>query len=300
MRILLSGATGLVGQAWQQSAAHQGHEVLRLRHGQSDNPEDITWNPESGIDAPERLEGLDAVIHLAGENIADGRWTAAKKKRIRDSRVQGTQLLAATLAERAQPPGILICASGINYYGSQGDQELNEDAAPGEDFLARVCRDWESACQPLYKCGTRIVNLRIAMVLSAEGGALKKMLLPFKLGLGGPIGDGSMYMSWITLEDLVRAINFCLNSTDISGPVNAASPNPVSNREFTKALSKALKRPAFLPAPRPMLKLVLGEMAEALLMPSIRAVPEKLLSAGFAFRHPRLDDALHTLLHRTK
>ena len=292
MKILLSGASGLIGSAWQETASQQGHDVYRLLRSNLQKPNDILWNPSTGIDKPDLLEGFDAVIHLAGENIASGRWTDSRKQRIRDSRVIGTRILSATLAEREVPPKDMICASAVGYYGSQGDLELTEDAPPGNTFLAEVCKDWEEACDPLRRKGTRVVNLRIGVVLSSRGGALKKMMPMFKAGLGGVLGDGRMYMSWITLEDAVRVINFCINTDEIAGPVNTVAPNPVTNKEFTKTLGQILKRPAWLPAPAFALKLALGEMAEELLLSSIRAVPEKLKNNGFAFRHLNLSDGL--------
>ncbi len=292
MKILLSGASGMIGSAWRETATQQGHEAFCLQRAHPKKPNDVSWNPSTGFEKPELLEGFDAVIHLAGENIASGRWTANRKQLIRDSRVLGTRILSATLAERDVPPKVMICASAVGYYGNQDNQELTESSPRGDSFLAEVCHDWEEACSPLRRKGARVVNLRSGMVLSSQGGALKKMLPLFKAGLGGVIGDGKMYMSWITLEDIVRVINFCLNSDELDGPVNTVAPNPVTNKEFTKTLGKILNRPTWLPTPAFALKLALGEMADELLLSSIRAVPEKLLNSGFAFRHLNLSDGL--------
>jgi len=297
MRVLVSGSHGLVGAALIDYLEGLGHEVGRLVRRRSGHSEqEVLWQPTEGEIECEALEAYDAVVHLAGENIAEGRWTEDKKTRIRESRVQGTTLLAQTLAQLENPPRVLVCASAIGYYGSRGDETLDESSAPGTGFLADVCKAWEAACEPARTAGIRVVNLRIGVVLSGEGGALTKMLLPFKLGLGGPLGDGSMYMSWITLDDLVRAIQHAIETPELEGPVNALAPEPVTNRTFTKTLGRVLRRPTILPVPSFALKAAAGEMANEMLLVSVRAVPNKLTSTGFEFRHPDLEQALRHCL----
>jgi uncharacterized protein (TIGR01777 family) len=238
------------------------------------------------------LEGFDAVVHLAGESIAEGRWTEAKRGRIRDSRVQGTRVLADTLARLIHPPKVFLCASAVGFYGSRGDEELDEESPAGSGFLSDVCREWESACRPAVEAGIRVVNLRLGMVLSTRGGALAKMLPIFRLGLGGRLASGRQYVSWITLDDVVEAIQFVMATDSLEGPVNAVAPGAVTNREFTRVLGRVLRRPAILPAPAFALRCVLGQMAQELLLASTRALPRRLLEAGFAFRDPDLEGAL--------
>lgn len=300
MRILISGATGLVGRAASQALTEAGHIIVPLvRSGGSTRPDAISWDPAGGQLDGAALEGIDGVIHLAGESIAAGRWTPARKARIRDSRILGTTLLSETLATLSRRPAFLISASAIGYYGNRGDEELGEDARAGGGFLAEVCREWEGATRPAADAGIRVVNLRIGMVLSRDGGALDKMLPPFRLGLGGPLGDGAMWTSWIHLHDLVEAIRFCVDTPDLSGPVNALAPNPVRNRDFTRALGHALGRPAVLPAPAFALRLALGEMADELLLASTRALPVRLEEAGFRFTFPEIGPALENLLKKS-
>lgn len=299
MRILISGATGLVGRAASQALTDGGHTVVPLvRSGGATPPDAIPWDPAGGKLDGAALEGIDGVVHLAGESIAGGRWTPARKARIRDSRVAGTRLLSETLARLARRPAFFISASAIGFYGNRGDEELGEDAPSGTGFLAEVCREWEGATRPAADAGIRVVNLRIGMVLARDGGALDKMLPPFRLGLGGPLGDGAMWMSWIHLHDLVAAIRFCADTPELSGPVNALAPNPVRNRDFTRALGHALGRPALLPAPAFALRLALGEMADELLLASTRAVPTRLRNAGFSFAYPEVGPALDHLLKK--
>lgn len=241
-------------------------------------------------------EGPDAVVHLAGENIARARWSERQKALIRDSRVKGTRLLCDLLARYSPPPKALVCASAVGYYGDRADEILKEESAPGSGFLADVCREWEAATQPAVERGIRVVNLRIGIVLSPMGGALAKMLTPFKLGVGGTIGSGRQYMSWIALDDVVGAIHFALTNESLHGPVNAVAPNPVTNREFTHTLGRVLSRPTLFPMPAFAARLVLGEMADALLLASARVEPAQLLASGFTFRHPDLEAALRALL----
>lgn len=296
MKIVVSGATGLVGSALLPFLRVNGHEVNRLvRKKDSTGCCDYYWDPyQEEIDTA-ALNGVDAVINLSGENIA-GRWTAAKRSRIRESRVRSTGFLAATLAQVDNPPKIFVCASAIGYYGHRGDDLLTEESPPGSGFLADVCREWEEAGKAAADAGVRVVNLRIGMVLSRKGGALQKMLLPFKLGLGGIVGDGSQYWSWVTIADLVGTIRHALITDTLHGPVNAVSPNPATNKEFTSALGKALSRPTLLPLPAFAARLALGEMAEALLLSSTRVQPKKLLETNYVFQHVRLEDALRAAL----
>jgi hypothetical protein len=284
MRVVITGATGLVGHALTPHLTAMGHRVEGFSR-----PSD--WDPDAGSISTARLQGADAVIHLAGENIASGRWTAARKNRILNSRTKGTRLLAEALAAMEQRPKVLVSASAVGFYGDRGNTVLDEDSESGAGFLPEVCREWERATAPAQARGIRVVNLRIGIVLSADGGALRKMLTPFRLGVAGPLGDGRQYMSWITLSDLCRAANHVLTTQSLTGPVNAVSPTPVTNREFTSALAKVLRRPAVLPAPRFALRLVLGELADALLA-SARVVPAKLLSTGFKFQDTDISMAL--------
>jgi uncharacterized protein (TIGR01777 family) len=297
MRIAISGSTGFVGDALIAKLKEQGHEVIRLvrRPGETVDPE-ILWNPAEGTLNPEALEGIGGVINLSGENIASGRWTPEKKRRIRDSRVAATTLLSETIARLKQKPQVMVSASAIGYYGDRGDELLDESSAPGTGFLAEVCQHWESAAQPAEKAGIRVCLLRIGAVLDPAGGALGKMLAPFKMGMGGVVGRGDQYMSWITREDLVGAILHCLDTPGLAGPVNAMAPNPVTNREFTAALGKALGRPTLVPVPAFALKMLLGELGENLALVSTRAVPRQLEAAGFTFTHPDIDTALEALL----
>ncbi|HUS91806.1 MAG TPA: TIGR01777 family oxidoreductase [Phycisphaerae bacterium] len=298
MNVLISGSTGLIGSALGVRLEGEGHRVGRLVRPGGDAPAgegDVAWDPAAGrIDAA-GLEGWDAVVHLAGESIAR-RWTAARKARIRDSRIVGTTLLCEALAGRERWPGALVCASGVGYYGDRGEEVLTEDAPPGEGFLAEVCAGWEAATKPAADAGIRVVNARLAMVLSAEGGALRKMLRPFRMGLGGRIGSGRQYWSWVSLADAVSAICHALGTAALRGPVNLASPGPVTNRQFTRDLARVLGRPAVLPLPGFAARLLLGEMAEGLLLASARLRPRKLLESGFGFRHAELAPTLCELL----
>lgn len=290
MRILISGASGMIGTALRQHLQRHGHAVTALQRQQSSNG--VWWDIASeqlhwGAD-PE----FDAVIHLAGENIAGGRWSEARKNRIRSSRSQGTGLLARSLSAKAQKPEVLISCSAVGFYGDRGDDELTEHSSAGAGFLPDICREWEQACSPAVACGIRVVNIRLGMVLSPEGGALQKMLPPFRLGLGGPLGNGRQFISWIDIDDVCNAISHILHHREISGPVNLVAPQPVRNRDFSRALGKALKRPAMLPAPALALRLLLGDMADALLLSSTRVIPAKLLEGGFNFAQPDLYQAL--------
>jgi uncharacterized protein (TIGR01777 family) len=297
LRIAVSGSGGLVGSALAAVLAGDGHRVVRLVRRESEpGPDEVLWDPVAGrIDAA-GLEGVDAMVHLAGENIASGRWSAARKERIRASRVEGTRLVAGALAGLAQPPRVLVNASAIGYYGDRGDELLDEDSAPGSGFLAETCVAWEAATAPARQAGLRVVSLRIGVVLSAAGGALGRMLIPFRLGLGGRVGDGRQFMSWVALEDLVGIIRHGVFDDTLAGPVNAVAPRPVRNAEFTAALGRALRRPTPLPLPAWAVRLLLGEMGEALLLAGTRVVPTGLERAGFTFRHADLGSALASIL----
>jgi uncharacterized protein len=297
MKILVSGSTGLVGKALVSSLTGAGHQVTRLVRSQPGAGEkDIYWDPEAGSLDSSRLEGLDGVVHLAGESIAEGRWTAEKKARIRNSRVKGTQLLAEALAQRAQRPRTLICSSAIGYYGDRGAEILREDSRPGSGFLPDVCREWEAATKPAADSGIRVVNLRTGLVLSSSGGALPKMLPPFKLGAGGKLGTGQQYMSWIAIDDLVGTIQHALEKNTLSGPVNAVSPHPVTNLEFTKTLGRVLSRPTIFAVPAFTVRLMFGQMGEDLLLASARVEPARLAGSGYVFRYPLLEGALRHVL----
>lgn len=258
--------------------------------------QDRVWNPDAGTIEISKLDGFDSVIHLAGENIAAGRWTASRKQRIRESREKGTRLLAEALAKVPHPPRVLVSASAIGYYGDRGSEVLTEGSAPGHDFLAEVCKAWEAAAEPAGRRGIRVVHPRIGVVLGRKGGALAKMALPFRMGAGGRIGDGRQYMSWITLTDLCRSIIYALQTETLAGPYNAVSPNPVTNAEFTKALGAALHRPAIFPLPAFAARIALGEMADALLLSSARVQPARLTAAGFRFDDEDITPALSKLV----
>jgi uncharacterized protein (TIGR01777 family) len=246
-----------------------------------------------------QLEGLDAVVHLAGDNIAAGRWNAAKKARIRNSRVQGTRLLCDTLAQLDRPPKVLVCASAIGYYGSRGEAWLREDSAAGTDFLAEVCQAWEAAAEPARQRGMRVVHLRFGVILSPAGGALAKMLVPFKLGAGGVVGNGQQYLSWVALDDVVGAVYHALMTDTLHGPVNVVSPHPVTHREYTRVVGRVLRRPTLVPLPAFVARLAFGEMAEALFLASARVEPSRLIDSGYVFRYPELATALQHLLGKS-
>ena len=256
----------------------------------------IFWDPKAGRLDSAAAEGADAVVHLAGENVASGRWTAERRAEIRDSRVLGTRFLAERLAALARPPSVMVAASAIGFYGNSGDTVQTEAGPPGRGFLAEVCRDWETAGEAAVRKGIRVVQLRIGPVLSPKGGALRQMLPIFKLGLGGRVGDGRQWMSWITLGDLVRVVEHVLADGDLRGAVNAVAPQPMRNSEFTSTLARVLGRPALLPVPAFVLRAVFGEMADEMLLSSTRVVPERLRERGFYFEHPELEPALRALL----
>ncbi len=299
MKILVSGSSGLVGSSLVSCLGTGGHQVVRLiRSRPAAGTAAIPWDPAGRALDPAALEGFDAIVHLGGERLVPGRWTEARKARIRDSRVDSTRLLAETIGRLARPPQVLICASAVGYYGDRGDETLRDDASPGHDYLAEVCRDWEAAADPAVRKGVRVVQHRFGVILSPKGGALRKMLPPFKLGLGGRLGDGRQYMSWIALDDVLGAVEHALTATALRGPVNTAAPHPVTNAEFTRTLGTVLGRPAFFPMPAFAARLAFGEVADSLLLASQRVEPARLLASGYRFRFADLEAALRHLLER--
>jgi uncharacterized protein len=284
--IAITGASGFVGSALAAFLRARGDRVRPLvRPGRSAD-DGIAWDPAGGRIDVAALEGVDAIVHLAGENVGDGRWTASKKQRIRDSRVQGTALLADAIGRLAQKPAVWVSGSAVGYYGDRGDARVDETAPHGSDFLAEVTVAWEAAADAAQ--GVRVVHPRLGLVLAPHGGALAKMLLPFKLGVGGKLGSGTQGMSWISLDDTVRALVHLVDTASLVGPVNVTAPEPVSNAAFTRALGQALRRPTALTVPAPIAKLALGEMAQVALLSGVCALPSKLLASGFRFTHPEL------------
>lgn len=294
--ILITGASGMIGTRLSRALEASGHIVLKAVRRATKNDQEVRWDPVRGEIDKVKLANLDGVVHLAGASIAGKRWTESYKKEIRDSRVDGTQLISETIAGLAHKPRVFACASAIGFYGDRGSAELDETSSPGEGFLPEVCLAWENTCQAARDAGIRTVNMRIGVVLSTEGGALKSMLLPFKLGLGGVIGSGQQYFSWLSLDDIVGAMQFVLANDSLSGPVNLVSPNPVTNREYTKTLGKVLGRPTILPMPAFAARLAFGEMADELLLASTRVQPRELERAGFKFSYPQLKPALQHVL----
>lgn len=299
-RILVSGGSGPIGSALLPTLKASGAQITRLtRPGRAQpalDEESMPWDPEQPL-AAGSLSGFDAVIHLAGESIV-GRWSEAKKKKIRDSRVVGTRNVAQTLAQANDKPSIFICSSAIGYYGDRANELLNEESAPGVGFLPEVCREWEAATRPAAEAGIQTVQIRTGVVLSSTGGALAKMLTPFKMGVGGKIGNGKQWMSWIDVEDMVGAIHHILKSDLLHGPVNMVAPKPVTNEEFTKTLASVLSRPAILPIPAVAVKALFGEMGETVLLGSQRVEPSKLISSGYPFRFRTLRASLENVLSR--
>jgi uncharacterized protein len=296
MKILISGSHGLVGSALAKALQQSGYQVLVLVRGKATSANEIEWDPKRGLLSLHSVEGLDAVVHLAGEAIAEGRWSDEKKQRIRESRVQGTRLLAEKLAETASPPGVFVGASAIGFYGDRGDELLTEQSAAGTGFLADVCVEWERATEAAQTRGIRTVLARFGVILSTDGGALAKMLPPFRMGVGGRVGDGKQWMSWIALTDVVAGLLHLIKNASIAGPVNFVAPNPVTNAEFTKKLGTALSRPTIFPIPAFGVRLAFGEMADALLLSSQRVVPAVLKASGFEFQYSELSNALQAIL----
>ena len=298
MKILISGSHGLVGTALIKSLETDGHEIFRLVRHYPNTENEIEWSPDRYSIQLARIEGFDAVVNLAGESIAEGRWTDEKKRRIRESRVKGTKLLGDALANLTKPPKTFICASAIGYYGNRGDETLTESSAPGDDFLAEVCVEWEKATALATEKGIRVVNARFGVILDAHGGALAKMLPPFRMGIGGKIGSGKQWMSWIALDDVVGALKFALANETLRGPVNFVAPKPVTNAEFTKTLGKVLSRPTLFPIPTFGVRLLFGEMADALLLSSQRVEPKRLKETAYQFQFSHLNEALREVLNR--
>jgi uncharacterized protein (TIGR01777 family) len=295
--VAISGASGLIGSALTVSLLHDGHRVLRLERGGVTDDDVIGWDPEAGrIDAP-ALEGVDAVVHLAGEGIGEKKWTPEQKQKIRESRVRGTSVLAAAVASREEKPKVFVSASAIGYYGDRADELLTENSKPGDDFLAEVCTAWEAETQPASDAGVRTINIRTGIVLARHGGVLQRMLLPFRLGLGGKQGSGKQWMSWISLGDHITAIRAIIDNEQYRGPVNLVAPNAVTNAEFAHTLAGVLHRPSFLPTPLAPLKVRYGsELVETLLLVSQRVLPNQLEAHGFAFRQAQLEPALAAIL----
>jgi uncharacterized protein (TIGR01777 family) len=298
MRVLISGASGLLGSALTRALQTAGHQPIALVRREPRAGE-VQWDPSQPLD-PAKLAGFDAIVHLAGKNIA-GRWTEQFKREVLDSRVRGTSTLATAAAasyRQTGQPRIFLCASGAGYYGNRGDEVLTEESSAGQGFLAEVSRQWEGATAPASEAGVRVVNLRTGVVLARDGGALKPMLPPFKLGLGGRVGSGQQYWSWIALDDEIGAMMFLLQNDNLRGPVNAVGPAPVRNAEFVRALGKVLHRPTIFPLPEWLVKTLLGEMGEELLLTSARVLPAKLQAAGYRFAHPDLSEALRATLRK--
>lgn len=292
MKVLITGASGLVGKALQASFREKGYEMLLASRSEPSDNEHIQWDAEKGFSDPERLEGIDAVVHLAGESISGLRWTDEKKKAIRDSRVLGTRSVVDAISRLKERPRVLVSASAVGFYGERGDEELTESSSAGDEFLSHVAKEWESEARRAEDAGIRTVLLRSGIVLSKDGGALGTMLTPFKLGVGGVIGSGKQWMSWISLDDEVRIINFAIENENLRGAVNAVSPNPVTNHDFTKTLGDVLYRPTILPLPEFAVSMIFGEMGDALLLSSTKVQPKRLLDAGFDFEYPDLKPAI--------
>lgn len=296
MKIIVTGSHGLVGSCLVPALEDAGHTISRLvRSKGTPREKEIHWNPLVGSIEQNKLENLDGIVHLAGENIATGRWTPEKKALIYDSRVKGTRFLAKVLSSLDHKPKFLISASAVGFYGDRQNEVLNEESPSGSGFLAETCRDWEAASESARDAGIRVVYLRFGVILSNKGGALSKMLPPFKLGLGGKIGNGKQYMSWVSISDVVGAVQHVLNKTNIKGPVNIVAPQPVTNKEFTQILGKVLAKPTFFPMPGFAARLAFGEMARELLLASTRVEPTLLKASGYTFQHPELENTLRSL-----
>ena len=290
MKIAIAGASGLVGSALIPSLTNDGAAVTRLVRGVAKSGE-IEWHPNQDQLNEQTLAGFDVVINLAGENIAGGRWTDEQKRKIRDSRVGGTHLLSEAIAKMAVKPSAFICASATGIYGDRDDETLDEQSESGGGFLAGVCREWEKACEPAIKAAVRVVNLRLGPILAREGGMLSKLLTPFKMGMGGKVGSGKQYISWVALDDVVNAIKLAISNQAMRGPLNIVSPNPVTNEEFTRTLGHVLNRPTALAMPAFAARLAFGEMADEMLLASQKVLPKKLMSMGFEFKYPQLEAA---------
>lgn len=298
MKVCIAGGSGLFGSALSARLKELGHEVSILSRSKDKSSGVVHWNPSEGTLDHSALEGLDALINLAGENVASGLWTEKKKRKIRESRIQASSLLARAITELDSPPRVFINASAIGFYGDGGNEWLTESSPAGNDFLASVCQEWEEAATPEENVASRLVRARIAVILSTKGGALAQALTPFKFALGGRFGSGEQYFSWISIRDAVSAILHIISNESLQGAVNLSGPEPVSNSEYTQALAKAVQRPAFLHLPAGVLKLLFGQMAEELFLVSTRIKPQKLLDSGFAFQDASIDSAIETLLEQ--
>ncbi|HYR76755.1 MAG TPA: TIGR01777 family oxidoreductase [Pyrinomonadaceae bacterium] len=291
MKVLIAGASGLIGSALIPTLETDGAEVTRLVRS-TPKPGEIEWHPNQDAMDPARLEGFEAIINLAGENVAAGRWTEDQKRKIHDSRVNGTHLLSEAMAKLAQRPRVFLCASATGFYGDREDEVLDEHSDSGGGFLAGVCREWEKATEPAVAAGVRVVNLRFGVIISREGGMLAKLLTPFKMGMGGKVGSGKQVISWVAIDDVVSAIKLALNDETFRGPVNVVSPNPVTNEVFTKTLGHVLSRPTALAMPAFAARLAFGEMADEMLLTSQYVVPKRLMDTGYEFKYPDLEGAL--------
>jgi uncharacterized protein (TIGR01777 family) len=297
--VAITGASGLIGSALVPALERDGHRVLRLVRRDPVGGDALRWDPAADRIDSAGLEGVGAVVHFAGAGIGDKKWTPDRKREIRESRLRGTSLLCRTLAALARKPTVLVSASGVDYYGPHADEVLTEDDPPGEGFLAELCVDWEGATTPAQDAGIRVVRLRTGPVLSADGGVLKRMLFPFKAGLGGRIGTGKQWMSWISIVDHVGVVRHVIGRDDVSGPVNSTAPNPVTNAEYTKTLGHVVRRPTAIPTPITPLKVLYGmELVHHLLLTGQRVMPQRLLDTGYRFEHPELEPALRALLGR--
>lgn len=298
MKIAITGATGLIGGELMPTLKAKGHEIFVISRKPASNENEIQWDAYKGFEDAEfeKLKGIDAVIHLAGESVGDSNWDEEKKRRIRESRVKGTRTLVDALSRLENPPKIFISASAIGFYGARGDEVLTEESEPGEGFFPEVCQEWEAEGDKAKEFGARVFHPRIGVVLSKDGGALEKMLTPFKFGVGGTVGSGEQWMSWIAIDDLIKIFHFALENENAVGAFNATAPNPVQNEEFTDTLGEVLHRPTILPLPAFGVKMLFGEMGETLLLEGARVIPQKLLDAGFGFEFPKLKEAFEHVL----
>ncbi len=296
MKIAITGATGLIGSSLSEHLEGKGHDILKLSRSKNRGKGFVYWNYKSKEIDLESLEGSDAVIHLSGESIA-GYWSKQKKKEIQRSRIEGTNFVVNSILKLKNKPKAFICASAIGFYGDRGDEIVNEQSSHGEGFLAELAKDWENESHILKQQNIRVVNLRIGLVLSTDGGAFKTMLIPFKMGVGGKLGSGKQYMSWVMLEDVINSIEFIIKNKDIHGAVNIVAPTPVTNQQFTKKLGKALCRPTFFTVPSLLLKTLIPDMAKEMILSSTRAVPKKLIDSGYRFSYPNMDNVFKDLLN---